>query len=389
MSETLINQNQINQDNWTKPAAWIEMRSGALPNSIYFLVGHSADYSKYNQFSVLAEMANAGTYDVFVDGVKQATTASGTATTLNWQTLALSTGFDVTYPEALKTHIVRVTPSSSGDTFTHIKLNEIANTIQGVLWAHITCNYALSYEGFLGGWSTYAGRLIEAITCAGDTLLGTNFKYMCSYTFGLKEVPVLEGAGSNVNVESCFREAKSIRKVAFKNIQTDTGYSMFYNCGQLEGIETENSCFSFGNYQFNACPKLKNLPPINALDSSGAFSSPLTGNGVMGDMLLDFSQSGGNYNNAFVILGGSATSRFDYVKGLILSPQLVATSATEKTYVDVGYTGMERWALVALFSSLPTVTVNHICKVTATAGAADLTAEDIAIATAKGWTVTR
>ena len=32
---------------WVKPDDWVDIRSGALPKSIYLLVGHKADYSSY------------------------------------------------------------------------------------------------------------------------------------------------------------------------------------------------------------------------------------------------------------------------------------------------------------------------------------------------------
>ena len=86
----------VGYDTWKKPADWVDIRSGAIPNSVYFLVGHSADYATYPTFVVKAGVSNSGTYDVFVDGIKQATTASGTETTLNWQTLALESGWEVT-----------------------------------------------------------------------------------------------------------------------------------------------------------------------------------------------------------------------------------------------------------------------------------------------------
>ena len=33
---------EVGYSEWQKPSDWIDIRSGACPNSIYYLVGHSA-----------------------------------------------------------------------------------------------------------------------------------------------------------------------------------------------------------------------------------------------------------------------------------------------------------------------------------------------------------
>ena len=88
------------------------------------------------------------------------------------------------------------------------------------------------------------------------------------------------------------------------------------------------------------------------------------------------------------IVGGSSTSRIDGLKGLLVSPEAPFDS-TSSPQLDVSYTGLDRMALVNLFNSMPTVTDSQVCNITGCNGAADLTAEDLAIATGKGWTVTR
>ena len=124
----------VGYSEWQKPSDWIDIRSGALPNSVYFLVAHSSDYTTYPEFVVRATVSNSGTYDVYVDGIKRATTASGTATTLNWQTLALASGFDTIYPSSLRTHIVRVTPSVDTNAITAVRATPDSFTaVQGLL----------------------------------------------------------------------------------------------------------------------------------------------------------------------------------------------------------------------------------------------------------------
>jgi hypothetical protein len=78
----------------------------------------------------------------------------------------------------------------------------------------------------------------------------------------------------------------------------------------------------------------------------------------------------------------------EYVKGLVVSSSAPFSNANTPQ-LSVAYSGMTRAALVTLFNSLPTVTDDQVCDVTGATGAADLDATDLAIATGKGWTVTR
>ena len=202
MSETLLNQNQINPIDWVKPADWIDIRSGALTNSVYFLVGHSADYTTYPTFTVRASVSSSGTYDVFVDGVKQASAvASGTTTTLTWSTLALTTGYDVTYPAALRTHIVRVTPTSSSNTLTAInKAEDSTYTSKGTLWIHFSITNRIEVSKLCAdeyyNFSRDKNPVLEAITAEGDELQITG-TYGLAGAFSdcanLKYLPVIEG----------------------------------------------------------------------------------------------------------------------------------------------------------------------------------------------------
>ena len=87
-------------------------------------------------------------------------------------------------------------------------------------------------------------------------------------------------------------------------------------------------------------------------------------------------------------LEGTATYAPRGIKGVVVSSE-APFDYTSSPQINVAYTGLDRQALRRLFKSMPTVSANQVCNITGATGAADLTAEDLAIATDKGWTITR
>jgi hypothetical protein len=88
-----------------------------------------------------------------------------------------------------------------------------------------------------------------------------------------------------------------------------------------------------------------------------------------------------------LVIGGTSSVPLPWFKGLTVSASAPFDGTSPQ--LDVAYTGMTRDALVTLFDSLPTVSDSQVCNVTGASGAADLSAADIAVATAKGWSITR
>ncbi|MBO7238343.1 MAG: hypothetical protein J6U96_03530 [Elusimicrobiaceae bacterium] len=378
---------------WQKPADWIDIRNGAIDNSVYFLVGHSADYSSYPKFSLNAEVSTgANTYDVYVDGVKQATTASGTATTLDWQTLALSTGWDVTHPTALRTHVVRVTPTTSTDTLTRILIAAISGQVQqGCLWIHFELDNTIRASSLAGSESNKRNLLLEAVTAKGDKItLQTNSSESASGFYGmfahcesLVTIPTLASDGQyNSGIYIPFNGTK-IKKLKLSNL-TPSGLA-FLNGSSIEKIETDKAIsFMSGTGSANKVgeiPLLKNLPPISTKKSENILIQNASS---LGDTFIDLSFDD---TKKTVRVYGTSTYFCTGVKGLIVSSSAPFDGASPQ--INVSYTGMNRVALVALFNSLPTVSASQVIDITGATGAADLTADDIAIVTGKGWTLTR
>lgn len=376
----LINNEELLEE-WEKPASWVDLRSGALPNSVYFLAAHSADYATYPTLTVYAEVSDSSTYDVYVDGIKKASAvSSGAATTLSWETLALATGYDVTYPAALRTHIVRITPTEGTKTITRINNNDgNATVMTGVLWAHFTTeNYMNLRYAFLNL------SHLEAVTAKSDMLNVANIYQSFNGCSELKTVPTFNGKNQQyIDGQSAFLGCAKLQKISFEDFTTYRACSgMFNGCSALKKISTKNSVIKMWDSVFNGCAKLESLPNLEN-GAATTMNSLLASCTSLKETVLDLS---GETSLTKLSIGATSSKRVDGLKGVIVSSSAPFSASP---FVDVSYTGLERPALVALFDSLPTVSDSQVCTVTGCTGAADLTADDIAIATAKGWTVTR
>ena len=396
VTTSTLSQVQTNQENiaaldselaanrpWQKPSDWVDIRVGAVPGSFYFLVGHSADYSIYKEFAINAEVSNSGTYDVFVDGIKKASAvASGTATTLNWQTLALESGFDVTYPSALRTHIVRVTPTSSANSLSRLSCAAATDRDQGTLWVHSTCSQAVAIYYLLYGGANYRNPLCEAFTTDQETFKTNWSEYGFAYT-NLKTAPIIEL--TNVGGTVGTFDGTKLKKVVLKNAQGNTGAGVGYST-YAEQWECIGGSVKPNWGFFAELPNLKQIKGSfsfkNSTDCSRLFYQTKN---VQTPLFLDASEG---TNVTALRLGGSSTYPVQFVKGLVVSSS-APFSATGTAQIDVAYSGMDKSALITLFNSLPIVTDSQVCDVTGATGAADLEATDLAIATGKGWSVTR
>lgn len=378
----------VGYSEWVKPSDWVDIRSGALPNSIYLLVGHSADYSTYPQLAFTISVANSGTYDIFVDGIKkESAKASASNVTLNWQTLALTSGYDVTYPSSLKTHIVRITPTSIDNAITKFKLVAASVTNQGILWLHSTVSGLLDATNMFGGRTDYLAPVLEAVTTNQPTFLVTRMQRFAENCSAIKELPVFDftGSTSTKSINNSFTGLTQIKKIRLKNlIDASANHgAAFQNCSELTDIITENSAVTFGPNVFDGCVKLKHLPPVMKGSNTNG-TKYLVNATSLRDTFLDLSA----WTDASKIgVYGSSTHFVGGIKGVIVSD--LAPFGGASPQLDVSYTGLDRGALVNLFNSMPTVTGTKVCNVTGATGASDLTASDLAIATAKGWTVTR
>lgn len=334
-AQTLLNQfaqalAEAQEGVWRKPAAWPDIRSGALDNSVYFLVAHSADYTDYPQFAVQATIAEGGTYDVYVDGVKQATTASGSNTVLDWQTLALPSGWEVAHPAALRAHIVRVTPSDNTKTITLIRQVHAGQENKGVLWVHFALDYALHVANV---WATETSPYFYCPLCEAVTAKNDELKVTGDFSVGFWGCSLL----------------KVLPKLDLSACTTGTNYWTFRGCENLKEIPVSAGQFIPDDACFSGAHSLKKLPPLKMPSGEVSLGNFLAEADNLEDTVLDFSQG---EKIKRLHLGGSSTHSLRGVKAVTLSPSAPFDSAISPQ-VDVSYTGLGRVALINLFHSIP------------------------------------
>ena len=363
----------VGYSTWQKPADWIDIRSGALSNSIYFLVAHSTPTESegtytvetYPQFHILTKVSTSGnTYDVYVDGVKVATTVTNTKTVLDWGALytagTVSTIYTTTHPSELVYHIVRITPTDSTDTLTQfrnqITSTESAYTQQGILWAHFELSNEIAIYSAFGGETRPRNLLLEAITAKNDNLIyitssseSSGLYSSFAYCSSLVKLPVLQSS-SNQYASGTYLSFRNVpaKKVVIKN---NKGNESFYllNYAQVQEFDVENGLtFSSGTTSLSAAShaeKLKHLPTIS--NNSGE-------NLVMSraDSLQDtFVDDSSNSTRNLLKIYGTSTYPTRGLKGLIVSSSAPFDGSTPQ--IDVSYTGLNRSALVNLFKSMP------------------------------------
>lgn len=333
---------------WVKPDDWPDIRSAALPNSMYFLVGHAADYSSYSSFVFKATVSNSGSYDVYVDGIKQATTANNTDTTLDWQTLALTSGWDVTYPFAMRTHIVRVTPSVGTNKITGIYYT--GDSDGAALWMHNTVDGIFALGSLSGkAWNTGHLVLLEAITTVGEQIATNGVNQAFADCTSLKELPVLDFTNNIADLYRAFLNCTSIKKIKLQNLKGNGTTSCFNNCVSLEEIKAQNSYIKWSTSIFEGCAKLKSLGELQISSSDNFTTNSLKGCVSLSELFLDMSN---NPSMTRLTFGGSSDKRIDGLKSLTVSPEAPFSNAASPQ-IDVSYTGLNKAALVNLFNSMP------------------------------------
>ncbi len=151
---------------------------------------------------------------------------------------------------------------------------------------------------------------------------------------------------------------------------------MFENCHSLQYIPEMNTAnITDMNGMFRNCYSLKRIPEMNTsqvYNMSGTFDACGSLQSIDG---IDFS-SITIFNNIF--------RNVDTLRQIGL---VFRKTWASPLYLDFSNNRLSRQALVNIFTGLPTVAIARNITVTGNHGAADLTAEDKAIATGKGWTV--
>ena len=359
---------------WQKPSDWVDIRSGALDNSVYFLVAHSKpvesggvySIASYPKFAVLAQVStSANTYDVFVDGIKVATTAHNTKTEIDWTALynngTFISGYDVIHPSELTTHVVRITPSVSTDTLKKIESSEITGqTQQGILWTHFQLDYIINIRRLLAGTSIIVNVLCEAVTAKNDTIKFDNDTSTSAYhglyesflgATSLKKLPVLE-VSSDTNAVSAYKAFDNVpvKRIEIKNNSQKTTISSFVHNFKGEEIDIENPVMlQSGTGTANnasGATNLKKLPSISTTEKSETLIMSR-----LDSIEETFIDESFNDQRTLLRIDGASGHQTNLI-GLVVSPNAPFNYATAPQ-LSVNYTNMTRSALVNLFKSLP------------------------------------
>jgi len=180
-----------------------------------------------------------------------------------------------------------------------------------------------------------------------DTSSNTSFSSFCVDCYSLQEFPLFNTA-AGINFQNMFESCYSLRTIPLLNVANGTSF----------------------NYMLNACVNIQIVPLLNTIKGT-------TFTGMFQQM---FSlQLVPNINTALGTAFGSVVN---------LSTS-IARGAFQGTRYAISYNNLclSRSAIVEIFNGLGTAVGTPTITVTNNPGRAALTAPDILIATAKGWTV--
>lgn len=379
----------IQVDKFYPPTDWldnnnkqIDIRKNAENNSIVLLVGHSADFSKYSLLSLLAD-TSSGTYDVYIDDVLVGSgITKNTQYDIDFSQIETSYG-TATTPEALVLHKVVIKPTTSGETITVfkcVKTSGVSGTQQqGLLWMHLELENNINLNTAVGASGNYVNEKLFAITSKGDIVNLTGSSQAFLGTKSLQILPKLKNAGLYYLITS----NSTLKRLILINPNMNLLQHFTDRANNLEKIDCLNPNINntSASAVFPSNYKLKMLPKIKS--SSINMSSFVTDATNLYPTKFDVMN---NTNLEQIDIKGSSTYPMRGLRGLKVSNEAPFTGTSPQ--INVSYTGLDRDALVELFQSLPTVSNNQILKCDHCTGTADLTDEDKAIATNKGWGLT-
>lgn len=376
---------------------WPDIRPAARPNAIAIMAGVKADYSAYDNLGFTATCE--GGYNVYIDGVQYGSTfSSGAQCSITWSQYSATTGFSVSYPEELTAHIVQIAPAVSGNNITAFACARVASSGEeqmGCLWAHFNLANTINLQDCFrsDAWQIggkYLNLKLTAVTAKNNELKVNNIRSFVSST-AVSYIPTLVLDGS-VQLFNTFFDAlnpiagNALKKISIKGGTIASLFRTFNGDKRLEEIVFSGCECNLGSdlrQLFGLCYALRKLPNIDYSNVT-TMSDFLRENYNLKDTFLDLS-----YADKVTTLGAYGTSvrPITGLKGLLVSQNAPFTGSSPQ--INVSYTGLDHNALVALFNSLPTVTAGQIINITGATGASALTAQQLAIATNKGWTVTR
>lgn len=385
LSSLLVkNGSSSNITDWeNKPESWPDIRENVKNNSIRLL----AD----DRYNLGFKVTCTGGYSVDIDGTHYQDYASDAQFSMNkanWP----NTGYTIDYPSgATKAHIIDIYPITEGNdliTFTSARVASSGQETQGILWEHFATKNPINLARHLYKYGEYYSNMTKAVTAENNILKCGNNDTVFYRGISLDYIPTITSYNNGVYFGSYFQGCSVLPQVILKNITMLAPANAFNECYNLQQIKYTGLDFSglitSVNSMFKGCRSLVKIPDFIKWNNITNGKDFITEAANLADTVLDVSAAKG-----LKIIGCYGTSNYFMTgfKGLRVSNQAPFNDSTAPQ-INVSYTGIDRQALVTLFNDLPTVTGGQVINVTGCTGTSDLTADDKAIATAKGWAIT-
>ncbi len=361
-----------------KPSSWQNIRKNAPDNCIRLFVD--------DRYPIGFVATVTGGYSINIDGEHYADYSSEAQFSISdWTAYTDTQGYAVDYPTgATKAHIIDIYPQTENENITafcHQRVDdETEHEEQGTLWIHFNISNTINLNNMCSPYPySYKVNLLKAVTAKNNKLTLTGDSDGTFHAESLSYIPILDG----IKLTSVSFYSNSLEKVNLKDPVLGAATYCFTDCHLLKDIKINNPTYdALGFFQYFANnTMLKTFPNID-------WSKVVQGT----DMWTDYNRAGNNGTPTVIdaragtqikILGLHDTNT---LIGLRVSNQAPFDSSTTPQ-LDVHNTALDRQALVTLFNDLPTVTDGQIIDITGCTGTANLTNDDKAIATNKGWTI--
>lgn len=386
LQSSLLTDLEIKQKSSTfeKPGSWPDIRKNTQNGHIYLL----ADTRYPIGFAATA----TGGYSVNIDGEHHADYNSQAQFSMaDWSEYTDTEGYTIDYPtNATKAHIIDIYPQTDNNDITRFQFKRVSGSVQeeqGCLWCHFNLNTSINLQRFSAEQNTVWQKLCEAITAKNNTIkfLQYGTGWLLRGMPNIKYIPVLDCNNTDAYFNYMASNLTNLTSITVKNanvVDADDAFSESINIESIKFVNVDTSSCSSLSEMFRQCRSLNKLPDLNLSSATIAFNF-LTEAVALQDTILNISSA-----TALERIGcyGKSNYFMSGFKGLRVSNEAPFNNATAPQ-IDVSYTGMDRAALVQLFNDLPTVNAGQIIDITGTTGREDLTNDDKAIATDKGWTI--
>ena len=386
LQSSLLTDLEIKQKSSTfeKPGSWPDIRKNTQNGHIYLL----ADMRYPLGFTATV----TGGYSVNIDGGYYADYNSQAQFSMaDWAEYTDTEGYAIDYPtNATKAHIIDIYPQTDNNDITRFQFKRVSGSVQeeqGCLWCHFNLNTSINLQRFSAGQNTVWQKLCEAITAKNNTIkfLQYGTGWLLRGMPNIKYIPVLDCNNTDAYFNYMASNLTNLTSITVKNanvVDADDAFSESINIESIKFVNVDTSSCSSLPEMFRNNRSLRQLPDLDFSSSTVAFSF-LTNATALENTILDVSFATGLQK---ISCYGTSTYFMTGFKGLRVSNQ-APFDHTSAPQINVSYTGMDRTALVQLFNDLPIVSNGQIIDITGTTGREDLTNDDKAIATDKGWTI--